>query len=225
MFNIIAAHQPNFLPNLGFFHKMQQADIFVLVTNLQFEKQEGWQQRNRIPSKNGDVWITIPVLGSQNQKLKHVKINNQINWCKKHKKTFRFNYSKSEESDLFFEIEEICDSKPERLVDLNIQFIKLIRKLLNIKTKLIVDEDIQGNKHELLINLCKKYNALTYLSGDGARNYINDKYLLELRKNNIKNCFIKNPLKDYPYSVLHYILKEGRGEVIQKLKQENLVIS
>ena len=79
MSKIIAAHQANFLPNLGFFYKMQQADVFVVITNLQFEKQEGWQQRNKIAGANGDMWLTVPVLGSQNQLLKDVKINDQTN--------------------------------------------------------------------------------------------------------------------------------------------------
>jgi len=216
---IVAAHQPNFLPYLGFFDKMQKSDIFVLITNLQFEKQEGWQQRNKIPGANGDIWLTVPVLGSQNQRLKDVKINNQINWSRKHKRTFQLNYHKSKESSLLSEIEEIYNSKLERLADINIRFIKFIKELLDIPTKLIVDEEVYGNKHELLINICKKYNATTYLSGNGAKNYMTSEYFSELKENHISHLFMEKNLIEYPYSALHYLMTEGREVVIQKLKE------
>lgn len=219
MSNIIAAHQPNFLPNLGFFYKMQQADNFVLITNIQFEKHEGWQQRNKIPGVNNDIWLTVPVLGSQNQRLKEVKINNQSNWFRKHKKTFQLNYAKSIESELMHEINEIYDSNSERLVDISIQFIKLIKNILNIKTELIIDEEVCGDKHELLINICKKYKGNIYLSGNGAKNYMTQKHFLELEKNRISHQFVgSDPTAKYPYSTLHYILIEGSKAVVQKLK-------
>ena len=215
---VISAHQPNFMPYLGFFDKMQKSDAFVLITNLQFERHEGWQQRNKIPGPNKDIWLTIPVFGSQNQNLKDVKIDNHNNWCKKQKRTFQLNYSKCKEVDLLPRIEEIYNSKPERLVDINIQFIKLIKEALDIPTKLIVDEDVSGNKHELLVNICKKYNATTYLSGNGAKNYMTSNYFSELEKNSISHYFIENELAaKHPYSTLHYILTEGRNAVIQKI--------
>src|SRR3989338_2319097 len=103
----ISAHQPNFLPNLAFFNKMKLSDLFVVIGNLQFEKQEGWQQRHKIKGPNNDISLTVPVLGSQNQKIKDVKINNQINWRKKHQKTIRMVYAKSKGEDLIDEINSI----------------------------------------------------------------------------------------------------------------------
>ncbi|MBU0959613.1 MAG: WbqC family protein [Nanoarchaeota archaeon] len=214
---VIAAHQANFLPNLEFFNKMQQADVFVLITNLQFEKQEGWQRRNRIPGTNQDIWLTIPVLGSQNQKLKDVKINNQTNWNRKHKQTFRMYYGKSKYSGLLSEIEKIYNSKPERLVEINIQFIKLIKKALGIKTKLIVDEEVCGDKYGLLINICKKYGGTTYLSGNGARKYMTEEYFKKLKENNISHKFMENNQKINPYTAMHYLLNEGPKATIERL--------
>ena len=37
---ILAAHQPQYLPWLGFFDKIAQADVFVLLDNVQFKKNE-----------------------------------------------------------------------------------------------------------------------------------------------------------------------------------------
>jgi hypothetical protein len=52
----LAAHQSNLVPWLHFFKKMQEADKFVLMINVQFEK-NGWT--NRFQCK--DKWYTAPV--------------------------------------------------------------------------------------------------------------------------------------------------------------------
>ena len=212
---IIAAHQPNFLPNLAFFNKMKTADLFVIITNLQFEKQEGWQQRHKIKGPNGDIWLTVPVLGSQNQKIKDVKINNQVNWRKKHQKTIQMIYAKSKGKDLIDEITSIYSSEPERLVEVNYKAILKLKDILGIETKVVLDEKVSGSKHELIINVCKKYRADTYLSGVGALDYMTEERLAELQKNNIEHKFVeKNLTSLYPYSTLHYLLSEGRGWVL-----------
>ena len=212
---IIAAHQPNFLPNLAFFNKMKTADLFVIITNLQFEKQEGWQQRHKIKGPNGDIWLTVPVLGSQNQKIKDVKINNQVNWRKKHQKTIRMVYAKSKGKDLIDEITSIYSSEPERLVEVNYRAILKLKDILGIETKVVLDDKVSGNKHELIINICKKYKADTYLSGVGALDYMTKERLAELKKNNIKHKFVeKNLTSLYPYSTLHYLLSEGREWIL-----------
>jgi hypothetical protein len=44
---IVAIHQPEHLPWLGFFNKIDQADLFVLLDVVQFRKNY-FQNRNRI---------------------------------------------------------------------------------------------------------------------------------------------------------------------------------
>src|SRR3989344_1674915 len=114
---IIAAHQPNYLPNLAFFAKMTKADLFVIITNLQFEKHEGWQQRHKICGPNGDIWLTVPVLGSQNQLIRDVAINNQVNWRKKHSRTIETIYAKSKGKEYIPLVNSLYQKEWRRLVD------------------------------------------------------------------------------------------------------------
>ena len=214
--SLVAAHQPNFMPNIGFFHKMSQVDKFILITNLQFEKQEGWQQRNKFPNTNSpetDLWLTVPVRGSQNDLFKEVLIDNTKNWAKKHKKTLQQMYSKTLEKEFLNKLLEVYDSNPERLVDLNTSIIKLIHSYLNMQNELVIDEEVSGIKHELLINICRKYNAGAYLSGKGALNYMDESYLNELEKNNVENKIIENFPQGFPHSIVHYILSLGKEKV------------
>ena len=89
---IIAIHQPEYLPWLGFFKKMMNSELFVLLDDVQFEK-KSWQNRNRIRTKNGTVFLSVPIHAHLDSKLNDVKIDNTKNWADKHKKSILFNYT------------------------------------------------------------------------------------------------------------------------------------
>lgn len=198
---------------------MALADKFVIITNLQFEKNEGWQQRHKIKSKNGDVWLTVPVLGSQNQLIRDVKINNLLNWQKKHKKTLQIVYAKTTEKDFLDKLLSIYDKDYDRLVDLNSSLISQVRDFLEIETPVIIDEEVSGAKHELLINVTKKHGGDVYLSGIGAKDYLDETRLAEIKKNNIEHRFVeKNLTAQYPYSTIHYLLSDGKDWVKNVIK-------
>lgn len=218
---IIAAHQPNYLPNLGFFYKMLQVDLFVIVTNLQFEKHEGWQQRHKIMGPNGDIWLTVPVLGSQNQKVREVQINNSFDWRKKHRKTLELSYPRLWAKDSLQKIASLYKNPWERLVDLNVACILLLKEMLEIPTPVVVDEEVGGEKHNLLINICKKYDADTYLSGAGAKEYMTEEYLADLQASGVSHSLVqRNLTAQYPYSTVHYLLAEGTSAVMQTLREK-----
>nr|MBI3612487.1 WbqC family protein [Nitrospirota bacterium] len=44
---LVAIHQPQYLPWLGYLDKIDRADVFVILDTVQFKKNE-WQNRNRI---------------------------------------------------------------------------------------------------------------------------------------------------------------------------------
>lgn len=56
----IGIHQPNFVPHFGFFYKMSQCDIFIILSQVQFEK-NGYQNRYFIQEKK--KWVTKPIVG------------------------------------------------------------------------------------------------------------------------------------------------------------------
>ena len=57
----VAIMQPTFLPWMGYFSMMGEVDKFVLLDDVQFEKRS-WQQRNKILTSNGPIWLTVPVV-------------------------------------------------------------------------------------------------------------------------------------------------------------------
>lgn len=207
---LMAFHQPNYLPNLSFFYKMAQADLFIITTNVQFMRRE-WQSRAKFAAADGrDLMITVPVLGSNRQMIREAQINNHEKWRQKHARTLTNLYQRHVDPAIVTAIQDVYDTETDRLADLNFRFIGLIRDLLGIRTQTVFDEEVTGHKHELLINICEKYQVNEYLSGLGGKSYMDEEFVAKLQKHNITHRFVDRDItNEYPYSSLHYILSEG----------------
>ena len=71
---IVSIHQPQYLPWLGYFDKIDRADVFVLLDTVQYKKNE-WQNRNRIKTARGAQWLTVPVTYRYPQLICEVGVN------------------------------------------------------------------------------------------------------------------------------------------------------
>ena len=181
---IVTIHQPQYLPWLGYFDKANNADVFILLDDVQFKKND-WQNRNRIRTSQGWQWLTVPVLHNHGQSILEVKINNATNWTKAHFNALQMNYSKtpyfSKHIDFF---EDVYNREWNLLVDINMCLIEQIIKWLGITTRVVrsSEYDIEGVSTERLINLCKKCKATTYLAGADGKSYMD---ISQFEQNNI----------------------------------------
>ena len=169
---IVAIHQPQYLPWLGYIHKMIQADVFCYLDNVQYKKNE-WQNRNRIKTAQDWQWITVPVSFRFPQKINEVEINNSVNWKKKHLQALTTNYSKAPYfKDYMGPLEDIFTKEWDLLSELNIGLLEHLRKFLNLNDKpavLASSLDLRDDPTDRLIDICKLLGADAYLAGqDGA---------------------------------------------------------
>ena len=174
---ILAGHQPNYLPWLGFFDKMVQCDIFIIEDNVQFERQ-GWENRNKIKTVDGVKWLTVPVEHKgKNMPINEVRIANKAeDWAKRNWLMLKHNYCKAHYWDEFCGFfEHTYNQKWEMLIDLNMHLIKELMRFLRIEKPLVMASSlgVSGNKSELLIAQCKALRADVQLSGIGAKDYLN----------------------------------------------------
>ena len=73
---IVAAHQPHYLPWLGYLAKVAAADLFVVMDDLQYEDQN-FQNRNRVKFNHGAIWLTVPLeRGAQSDRISDKRIAN-----------------------------------------------------------------------------------------------------------------------------------------------------
>lgn len=169
-----AIHQPQYLPYLGFFHKLAQADIFVVMDDVEFLRR-GLQHRNKVKTSRGEQWLTVPVLHQQNQRILDVKINPDTAWNRKHWGTLTTNYSPAPYFDRYAtDLQSLLQQEWHSLCALNMALIEWVMQQLEIPTPMIRLSELpsQGHKSELLISACKAVGADTYLSGPGGRDYM-----------------------------------------------------
>ena len=169
---IVAVHQPQYLPWLGYFDKMRIADVFCYLDNVQYKKNE-WQNRNRIKTAKDWQWITVPVRFRFPQKINEVEINNSVKWKKKHLQAFTTNYSKAPYfKDYMALLEDFFTKEWNLLSELNIALLERLRGILNLNDKpavLASSMELRDEPTDRLIDICKLLGADTYLAGhDGA---------------------------------------------------------
>ena len=79
----VAIHQPHYLPWLGYLAKWAEADVFVLLDTVQYEK-NGWQNRNRIKTREGPSWLTVPVHAPLGAAITAVTLDAAQPWPRRH---------------------------------------------------------------------------------------------------------------------------------------------
>jgi hypothetical protein len=172
---IVAAHQPQYLPWLGYFDKIDRADVFVLLEDVQYKKNE-WQNRNKIKTARGWQWLTVPVMYRHPQSINEVRINNTVRWQHKHRQAIVTHYGKAPFYDSMKDFFEETFSRPwQRISELNIHLVRSLADLLGIKTPLYVASELgefPEHSDERLVAIAKHFGADTYLAGNGGRQYM-----------------------------------------------------
>ena len=187
---ILTAHQPVYLPWLGLFHKIALAETFVYFDQVQYLPKD-WMNRNKIRTKSGSIWLTVPVLrkGYRDLKTSEIEINNSIDWQKKHLRSISLNYKKSPYFENYIPFfEDVYSRKWKFLGELNEYMLKWFLDELGIKVNFLNANDFkfQGEKSSLILNMCKELNASTYIFGTLGKDYAN---VHEFEKNNVKLIF------------------------------------
>ncbi|HAG51110.1 MAG: hypothetical protein A2X87_04490 [Deltaproteobacteria bacterium GWC2_42_51] len=202
--------QPGYLPWLGFFEQMYKSDVFVIYDDVQYDKQ-GWRNRNRIKTANGVQWLTVPVLVKfeDNHLVNEIKIDNKLNWRKKHLFSIKQNYSKAQYFKKYIDIFEEAYSKEwEYLVDIDIYFILKLAECLGMGDKKIIKSStlsVTGDRIERLVNICKLYNADIFYEGAAGKNYIDDSH------------FAKNGIKVEYQDYKHPVYNQLHGDFVPYL--------
>ena len=132
----VMIRQPGYMPNLGFFKKIQSCHIFVFLDDVQFEK-DSFDNRNRIKSSDGVTWITVPLARPVfGRKINEVLISYETDWQNIHCNQIYENYKSAPYfSSYWSDIEKILTCKYKKLIDLNFNDIQSGVSLIFNKSK------------------------------------------------------------------------------------------
>ena len=67
----ICIRQPGYLPSLGFFKKIESAEIFVFLDDVNYSRGD-WDNRNKIKTMEDSMWLTVPILNKSSKLLQNV---------------------------------------------------------------------------------------------------------------------------------------------------------
>jgi hypothetical protein len=174
---ICVISQPTFLPWLGWFDLADQSDVIVILDDVQFTKRS-WQQRNRIRTRNGLDFLSVPVKSSGlfDQRILDCELVDGA-FIDKMFKTLQANYSKTP----FFKesIQEFTALTEEiaatgRLVELNCALISWMARKLDVTTPMMRASElcVGGQCGNHLAEICERIGANQYLSTIGSEDYL-----------------------------------------------------
>ena len=180
----ISIHQPNFVPWYPFFQKIQQCDKFVILTHCQFEK-NGYQ--NRFNFNNS--WYTMSIKKGLEPIKDKIYLNPKNDWDR----------IKSKLSEYKTILDEFDNCVFESLETTNFLIISKLCDMLDIKTEIVFDYPTESKSTDRLLDLCKHYDATEYLSGVGAKEYLDESVF---ENNGIKVIYQDNLIKKHTLEIL-----------------------
>ena len=177
--SILSAHQPHFLPWPSYFLKILRSDVFIILDDVQFRKNY-FQNRCEILGVGckEKQWLTLPIKKNISSKsmIKDIPFSEKFHVNDILLK-LELSYCGSPFYELVYtDLKNLLLSLDKSLCDFNIKTLLWCLKILNIQKEVVISSNIgmpiEQNPTQKLINLCLHYNASSYLSGPGGRNYM-----------------------------------------------------
>jgi len=215
---VIAAHQPNFLPWMGFFYKWFKADLMVFLDDTAFSRRS-YINRVQIRYTSNKLWLTIPLLqkGRFNQPICQMEIQDDILWRDNVRGKLKSSYGKAKFfKDYFPEFEAIIKKEYHLLASLNIELLKWLSDKLEIETPWVLSSSlkgVEGKATERLVSICRCLGATHYLSGFGGQKY------------HEKEIFDKHHIECVIYDFKHPVYPQLSGDFIPGLSTLDLLFN
>ena len=184
MSGTMAMHQPNYLPWLGYFHKMASCNWFVYLDTVQYPRGQSFGARNRVKTPNGVAWLTIPVArphGSDGKvSYRDIAFADEA-WRDKHLKTVEMSYGRAPFFGAVFDLYRAGLEAGSSPLEVNLALLESFAGYLGIASeRVLLSEllDTFGQQNELIVDICGALGADVYLSGTGGgREYVDGEVL------------------------------------------------
>jgi hypothetical protein len=201
--------QSNYLPWRGYFDLISNCDAFVFLDNVQFTKND-WRNRNKIKSKKGSTWLSLPVRYrfSEKPRISDIQVSDR-HWSRSHLDKVKTSYMEAAHFDEVFDwfssqLEAIKDLPG--LSEINQFLIEKFSERLKLKTDYFQSTDLvplvqldKASPSQAVLNICEALNAKTYISGPAAKDYLEER-IFEKAEIDIRYA----DYSDYPeYPQLH----------------------
>jgi hypothetical protein len=181
MHKLVAIHQPNFFPWLGYFDKIARSDVFILLDHVQLQKTGGtWSNRVKLLQGGEARWVTAPILRQFHGVLAVGEMAFQPDglWREKFIKSLVANYARAPYfRDVMDFLEPLIRNPEGNIARYNGRAIKAIAQYLGLpieKFRWSSEMVVDGRASEMLISLTRAVGGNAYMCGGGAEGYQDD---------------------------------------------------
>ena len=194
--------QSMYFPWVGLLEQVRLADTFVHYDDVQYTR--GFYNRVQIKTANGTKWLTVPLKDQhRGQRIDEVKVDGRTDWQSQHRDILKQAYRESPYcNDMLTLVDEVFSKQQETLSDVSRNSLLALADYFNLtvgKTFLVSSSvNIPGASSQRLHDLCSALAADTYITGHGARNYL-DHDLFD--RSNINVEYMRYQM--WPYPQLH----------------------
>lgn len=173
---LVVCHQPDFVPYLGFFDRLLDADVFVLLDDVQFLRR-GWHHRDRIKTRAGSEWLTLAVEKCpRDTPIAEVRLAaNRAEWVPGLLNLLVENYRQAPYFEAVFpRIGELLERPWQRLTDINLAFLDLAYEFFGLRPNVVMASEIgvDSTSNQRLIDLVHAVGGDSYITGTGALDYL-----------------------------------------------------
>lgn len=132
----VTIYQPRYFPQLHYFNRILNSDVFVLLDSAQYtkslihltklgkERHSSYQSDTPIKLSSGEFALTVPIKHNGLMPLNKTQIDYSHKWVPKHQGVIKSAYGKGQSFDNFFpQFREILLKKYDSLAELNVATI------------------------------------------------------------------------------------------------------
>ena len=171
----VAIHQPHYLPWLGYLAKWAAADLFVFLDTVQFEK-HGWQNRNRVKTRDGARWLTVPIRARLGVSIADVAIDTAQPWAGRHLRTIEHAYAGTPWLERYRADLKALYAQPwHRLAPLAAASAEWLARAAGIEVPWRLASELGADGADpsgRLVAICRAVGADTYLAGRDSHRYL-----------------------------------------------------
>lgn len=214
---ILSAHQPAYLPWLGYFHKLYLADKFVILDDVQFEK-NSFINRNKIRNRAESFYLTIPLKMKNHlqTRISDMEVDSSQKWKAKHWKSIQLSYAKAPYySEVCGLLEPFYNENFSSIVELTSKMLLEFLKYLDLQREIVLQSDLQTSqkKQDLIVEICEKTSASSFIFGKQGLDYVDT------------NFFEKRGLGVHFQQYVHPVYSQGGETFIPNLSIVDLLMN
>lgn len=167
------------ITDIQYFGSINWIKNVSIYSNIKIEQYENWQKggfRNRtyIAGAGGPLLLTVPILHGRDQHtpIHTLQIAYRDNWVAQHIRTIESCYRRAPWYEYYcYSLYDILESRPEKLIDLNLQLLGQMRDWLFPETEIQRTDSYIKNVGEGEVD-----GRLTYQTRESLRNPCTPRY-------------------------------------------------